>query len=77
MQQTRLSDVKSSPNLRIVRVEEQMNQHIVRLCELGFVPGARLAILRQTKPSAPMIVTINNAQICVERSLAQCFWVES
>jgi len=77
MQKLRLSDAKTGSNLRILGVEEPDNAHVLRLCELGFVPGASLKMHRNCEDKSPLIVDINDARMCVEKSLAQCFWVET
>jgi len=77
MQKLRLSDAKPGSSLKIVSVQEPDNAHVLRLCELGFVPGARLSVQRNQHDKSPLIVDINDVRMCLEMSLAQYFWVES
>ena len=71
----KLSEAPCGPKLRLISVDEPRNPHVSRLCELGFVPGALLRIVKETKVHTPMLVEINGAFMCIERSLAHSFWV--
>jgi Fe2+ transport system protein FeoA len=75
-QMQKLSEAKSGVLLRLASVDELQNAHVLRLCELGFVPGAGLEITRDTPSTMPVLVEINGALLCVERNLAEHFWVE-
>jgi len=70
-----LSEAPSGTDLRLMSVDEPHSPHVSRLCELGFVPGSLIRIVRETKVQAPMLVEINGAFMCIERSLAVSFWV--
>ena len=76
MQQHRLSEAKYGALLRLTKVDRPNNAHVLRLCELGLVPGALLEIARDTTLAMPLLILVNGTQLCIERSLAANFWVE-
>jgi Fe2+ transport system protein FeoA len=57
-------------------VDDETNCHVLRLCELGFVPGAYIQVLRKGTKGSPFLLRCNEIDLCLDAELAEKFWVE-
>ena len=59
-----LSQLKSNETAQITSLEGE-NTHIMRLCALGFVPGAIVNVFKETLMGGPSIYSIQDSKIAL------------
>lgn len=65
-----------APLLKLCRVIEAPSDAL-RLQELGLSPGRELRVLRRGFGGGALVLAIDGSRLCVRRSEAQRFWVNT
>ncbi len=77
---TSLSDLAPGQAATIVAVgsaTDGVSQLELRLLELGFIAGERVAVVAEARPGRdPFVVRVGNTQFALRRCEAQNIWVE-
>lgn len=70
---TRLSRAGIGATWVLLKIENPQDPHVIRLCEMGLVQGARLEVLRMGTSGAPFLIRANDIDLCVEEELTDHF----
>jgi Fe2+ transport system protein FeoA len=71
----RLADGTVDEELRVVAVT-RMNETLLRLMEMGLVPGAVLRVRRRAAFGGPLEIDIGQTRICMRKETAHTIVVE-
>lgn len=58
-------------------IDNEEDCHVLRLCELGLIPGVSVELLKTGANGSPFLLRFNETDLCVDADLVKNFWVES
>lgn len=76
MKPIRLTNAKMG-TLKIIGYAEKNDPHLLRLCQMGLIRGAKLELLKRGSSGSPYLISFNQTVLCLDEVLARQFFVES
>jgi len=65
-----LASLKPGQSARILEIDEQGDETLHRLSELGFVAGQKISVLKEAPLGDPIAVRIMNYELCLRKKEA-------
>lgn len=74
---SRLSDTPQGTTVRISHLDGDVDATVVRLMEMGLIPGADIRVTRRAPLGDPLEIHVKDTRVCLRRADARRFVVDA